>query len=319
MQITSGTETGKTFTMENGILNNREDMRLYKGQRIVVDRMTKEDGSVMYVMRERYRLPALYYLVGLFVVLSIVLGGITGITSIIGLLVSVAILLWFIVPRIAAGSDPLIISIVGSYLIACTSLYLAHGFNKRTTIALFSTCLTLALAALAAVFSVQFAQLFGMGTEESLFLQTGQFAGVNLRGLLIGGFIIGALGVLDDITTAQTAAIDEISKANPALSFRELRTAGFSVGKEHIASLINTLALAYVGASLPLFLLFQEHSDLPTWMIVNSESIAEELVRTLVGSTALLLAVPIATWSAAYFLRNRTGKVLHSHHRGHHH
>jgi len=238
---------------------------------------------------------------------------------VIGLLVSVGVLLFFIVPRIASGSDPLLTSLIGSYVIACTSLYLAHGFKKRTTIALLSTCITLALAAIAAVLSVKFTMLFGMGSEESMYLQTGQFAGVNLRGLLIGGFIIGALGVLDDMTTAQTAAIDEVSKANPSLTFQELKNAGFSVGKEHIASLINTLALAYVGASLPLMLLFQENSGLPLWMVVNSETIAEEIVRTLVGSTTLLLAVPISTWCGAYFLRNTTGKVIHSSGHSHHH
>ena len=151
-----------------------------------------------------------------------------------------------------------------------------------------------------------------------MFIQTGELSAVNLRGLLLGGIIIGALGVLDDITTAQTAAIDEISKANPRLGFRELYRSGTSIGREHIASLINTLALAYAGASLPILLLFSINEEMPMWTILNSEFMAEEIVRTLVGSSALLLAVPISTYLAARAFahgkhtRAATGHV-HSH------
>ncbi len=310
---------GTVFEMENAVLGGNADLRLSPGQQVVVERAGMPDGTVEYRMRERYRLPALQWLLAAFVLLGVLFGGVTGFMSIVGLLASVAVLMLFVVPRIAEGADPLLVSLTGAYVIACTSLFLAHGFKKRTSVALLSTCVTLAIAAAAAVFSVKFAALFGLGSEEAMFLQTGPLAGVNLRGLLIGGFIIGALGVLDDVTTAQTAAIDEISKANPSLTSRQLYKAGFSVGKEHIASLINTLALAYVGASLPLLLLFRQSTDVPAWMVVNGESIAEEIVRTLVGSTALLLAVPISTWFAAYLLKNRTGRVLRGNPHGHHH
>ena len=193
----------------------------------------------------------------------------------------------------------MLVSLIGSVGIACTSLYLAHGLNRRTTIALMSTMITLVLSTLLAVAFVHLAKLFGMGAEESVFLQVGTLQQVNLRGLLLGGIIIGALGVLDDITTAQTAAIDELSKANATLGFSELYRAGTSIGREHIASLINTLALAYVGASLPVLLLFSINQEMPWWVIVNSEFVAEEIVRTLVGSSTLLFAVPISTWIAA--------------------
>ena len=162
---------------------------------------------------------------------------------------------------------------------------------------------------------VYLGKLFGMGTEESIFIQSGVLQEVNLRGLLLGGIIIGALGVLDDITTAQTAAIDELSKANHKLGFAELYKAGTSIGREHIASLINTLALAYVGASLPILLLVSLNEDMPWWVMVNSEFIAEEIVRTLVGSSTLLLAVPISTWLAArtFAYGNHTQAKGHAH------
>ena len=125
----------------------------------------------------------------------------------------------------------------------------------------------------------------------------------NLRGLLLGGIILGALGVLDDITTGQAAAVDELRRANPAFPVRELYRRGLSVGTEHITSLVNTLFLAYAGASLPLFILFTIYDEAPLWVTLNSEFIAEELVRTLVGSVALILAVPITTILASFFAR----------------
>lgn len=321
LRITSGSEKGKEFETENGVLDGREDTILREGESVVVDKQTRSDGETSYLITEKYRLPSMMWVVAFFLVLTLLFGGITGITSIVGLAVSVLILLWFVIPRIVAGSDPLIVSLIGCVLIACTSLYLAHGFNRRTSIALLSTCVTLAFAAAMDIAFVHVTQLFGMGSDESLYLQTGLLQHVNLKGLLLGGILIGCLGVLDDVTTAQTAAIDEISKANPKLTTAELSRAGKSVGKEHIASLINTLALAYVGASLPLLLLLSTNeNNYPFWVTINGEFFADEIIRTVVGSATLLVAVPISTWFAAYFLqggKGPSGPSGHSH--GHSH
>ncbi len=318
LRITSGEEKGKELPMENGILGDRTDMRLTEGETVILRKMEYE-GEEKYLITEKYRLPSLLWLGGFFLVLTFLLGGIVGIRSIFGLVVSILILSLYVVPKIAAGSSPLVVSLIGSFAIACTSLYLAHGFNKRTSVALLSTLTTLSIAVVLSVIFVHVSKLFGMGSEESMYLQSGAAAGVNLRGLLLGGIIIGCLGVLDDITTAQTAAVDEIRKANPNLTSRQLQQSGLSVGREHIASLINTLALAYVGASLPLLLLFQTNETYPMWVTLNSEFLAEEIVRTLVGSTTLLLAVPISTWCAARFLSNDGKPSLGGHSHGHSH
>ena len=315
LRILSGEDEGRIITMENSILNNRDDMRLQEGETIVVQRLVKSSGEVDFLMREKYRLPSLLILTLFFFVLGVLLGGRIGFTSILGLVTCIAILVFFVVPKIITGSNPLIISLIGSVLIACSSLYLAHGLNRRTTIALVSTIITLSLSTLLAMAFVHFGRLFGMGTEESVFLQIGVLEHVNLRGLLLGGIVIGALGVLDDITTGQTAAIDELSKANHKLGFRELYASGTSIGREHIAALINTLALAYVGASLPILLLFSINAEMPWWVIINSEFVAEEIVRTLVGSSTLLLAVPISTWIAAKSFAHGN----HTHAKGHSH
>ncbi len=313
LRILSGPDAGRTFTAENGVLPGREDMELREGETVVVRTLIKADGSVEHLLQEKSRLSGLLVLVIGFFLLASLLGGRAGAASVLGLAVSVGILLLFVVPRIVEGWNPLITSLIGSFMIACTSLYLAHGFTRRTTIALASTLTVLSASAALSMVAVRVAKLFGMGTEESLFLQSGVMESIDLRGLLLGGMIIGCLGVLDDITTAQTAAVDEIQKANPRLSFTDLLRAGTSVGREHIASLINTLALAYVGASLPLLLLFWTSGDIPLWVILNSEFLSEEIVRTLVGSTALVLAVPVSTWLAAKAFHGRAGDGVSGH------
>ncbi len=317
LRLESGPEEGTETRLENGIVNDREDMRLHEGDRVVLEQLEKSDGTVRYLVREQYRLPALVMLVAGFCVLAVLLGGLMGLTSLLGLGVSIGVLVIYVVPAIGGGQNPLAVSLIGSFIIACTSLYLAHGFHKRTTVALLSTLLTLGISVLLAMLFVRVAKLFGTGTEEAMFLQLGPLEQVNLRGLLLGGMVIGCLGVLDDITTAQTAAVDEIRKANPSLTASELWRAGMSVGREHIAALINTLALAYAGASLPLLLLFRTQGDLPLWLTLNSEFLAEEIIRTLVGSTTLLFAVPLSTWLAVTVLPKLKGGGGHTHFHAH--
>jgi uncharacterized membrane protein len=180
-------------------------------------------------------------------------------------------------------------------------MFIAHGFNQRTKLSVLSTVLSLVLAVSLSYLFISLTQLFGLGQSDAFALQAGFLGNIDLRGLLLGGLIIALLGILDDVTTTQTAAIEELAKANPNLTKTELFLAGMSVGREHIASLINTLILVYVGASLPLFLLIVAATDQPLWVLLNSEYMAEEIVRALSGSVALILAVPISSVLAAGF------------------
>jgi len=202
-------------------------------------------------------------------------------------------------PRILSGSDPLLVCFIGSVAIAFVSIYVAHGFKVRTSLAVASTIAIIALTAVMDYVIVHWTQLFGIGSEEAVYAQFGGAGIINLRGLLLGGIVIGVLGVLDDITTAQAAVVDELRSANPSLGFKELYRRGISVGREHIVSLINTLVLAYVGASFPLVLLFRQ-SGQPLGFVINSHLVAEEIVRSLIGSTALIVAVPLTTALSAY-------------------
>ncbi len=308
-EILSGSEAGKNIfvSYDDQILQNK-NQAIKQGQTIVVGKI-QQGGETEYVMADRYRLPALAVLAAIFFLVVLIFGKWRGLTSIVGLAVSLAVLVYFIAPNILAGKSPLLVSLIGGGGIALASMFFAHGFNKRTLIAVVSLLGTLTLSSVISYFFVKSSYLFGIGTEGAYFLQAGFFGSLNMQGLLQSGIMIGALGVLDDITTAQTAVVEELYKTNGNLSFKEVFFKANSVGKEHIASLVNTLVLAYAGASMPLFLLLNLQSQNSLWAVLNSEFLAEEIVRTLVGSTALVLAVPITTFLAAYFFTKQTTKT----------
>ena len=304
VRVAGTSDLGQDVQAEFTDMGAEPDRRLAEGDRVVIA-VSEDPGGTTYYVIDRYRLPALGFAVGLFFALAILFSRRRGLGSIIGLGITALVLARFVVPAIVAGSNPLGVSLVGALVIVLTSIYLAHGFSVRTSVAVVSTIVTLVIAWALAITFVSLARLTGMGSEESVYLQFAPLEQLNLRGLLLGGIILGPLGVLDDITTSQAAAVDELRKANPAFPVRELYRRGLSIGTEHITSLVNTLFLAYAGASLPLFILFTIYNDAPAWVTLNSEFVAEELVRTLVGSVALILAVPITTLSAAAVFSRR--------------
>lgn len=302
VSILDGKEKGKNVTTTFSLPQKNADGKLMPKDEVILEKTTVQKKTQYHVM-DRYRLPPLLTIVLAFFAFVIFIAGKKGLGSILGMCISLAIILYFIVPQILHGADPLLISILGSLVIMATTIYLAHGITQRTTIALASTAISLLLTGLLAVLFVSITRLTGMGSEDAYALQFNN-ATINLQGLLLGGIIIGALGVLDDITTAQTATVFELARANEKLKVRELFDRGYNVGKEHIVSLVNTLVLAYAGASLAIFMLFVLNPlNMPYWVILNNEMIVEEIVRTLAGSIGLILAVPITTILAAFFAR----------------
>lgn len=305
VKIISGDEKDKEVVI-NGVggLTINGGRGFQSGDKVVINKTVLGE-EVNYYVVDVYRIPGLIGIVLVFLLVVIVFSKWRGLSSLLGLAVTIGVIVKYVAPQIYAGKDPLSITLIASTAIVLTSLYLAHGFNKRTSVAAVSTFITLGIAVVIAYAFVHFTKLFGNGSEESIYLQFGPTAHINLQGLLLSGIILGALGVLDDITTAQSATVDELKKANPRLNFKQLYSGAASVGKEHISSLINTLFLAYAGVSLPLFLLFTSTGGGPLWVTLNAEFIAEEIVRTLVGSVTLIVAVPITTLLAAYYFSKK--------------
>lgn len=310
IEILDGNLRGKEFTIDHGTIFSIEKDKFVKpGQPVVVVRTTGPDLSPVFQIIDSYRLPTLLPFLIAFAVAVVLLSGWRGIGSMIGMAVSVIVIVQFIVPQILAGNDPLIISIAGSMCIMLTTIYLAHGFSLQTSIALVSTLLTLLFTGGLSVLLVKATHLTGLGSEDAYSLKLGLTTIVNFKGLLLGGILIGALGVLDDVTTGLTASVFELKRANAKLSFSELFSAGLRVGREHVSSLVNTLVLAYAGASLPIFIiLITNPNNYPLWSIINSETITEEIVRTLSGSFGLIAAVPLTTAIAAWHLTRRAHK-----------
>lgn len=299
VRLLNGPNAGATIDIQNELTADREDLRIVPEKTIVLQHIERPDGSEVYYFQETFRLNHLFWVFCVFLLLVAFIGKKRGLMSLLGLIVSISIIVFIIFPLIKAGWNAFGISVIGTFLIACSTILIAHGCNRRAMLALLSTCITLICAIVLASVAVELVSLFGLGSEESVFLKLDPTLHIDPKGLLLAGIIIGALGVLDDITTSQVATVDEVSKANPTYGFKQLYRSGLSVGHEHIASMINTLALAYIGASLPMFLLFSLGGGAPAWVTLNSAFLAEEIIRTLVGSSALLLATPISTFFAA--------------------
>ncbi len=309
--ITATLASGKTVSLEyGGITKLDPSQKLHAGDELVVLSSTLPGKSTEYHIMDRYRLTPLPFLIIGFFILVIAFGGKRGIGSIIGMLVSLGVIMLLIVPQILAGNDPLLISIIGALIIMVITIYLSHGFSRQTTVAVVSTFFSLLITGILAIYSVKLLGLSGTGNEDNASLAFGA-SFINLQGLLLGGIIIGTLGVLDDTTTTQASAVFEFARIDPKLTFEQLLQKGLNIGKEHIAALVNTLVLAYAGVSLSLFIFFVLNpAKQPYWVIFNSESVVEEVVRTITGSIGLVLAVPLTTalacWAAKFSIKSQT-------------
>lgn len=255
-----------------------------------------DDGTVDYQYADKDRRGLLVVLTLVFAAAVIGLGRVRGLAALVGLAVSIAILLWFILPAIVGGADAVLVALVGGGAIAMVSLYLAHGYNPLTHVAALGAFSALALTTLLSWLVVEVANFSGLVSEESFFLLS--IPDLDLNGLLLAGIVLGAIGALDDVTVTQASAVWEVYGANPSLDSSSLFESGLRVGRDHIVSTVNTLLLAYAGASLPL-LIFFTLANQSLGFIASSEVVAVEIARTLVGSIGLVAAVPVTTWLSA--------------------
>ena len=233
----------------------------------------------------------------LFAAAVLLLGRWQGLAALGALLLSFVVLVLFVMPSILAGESPLLVAVVGAGLIMFVVLYLTHGLSARTSTAVLGTLVSLALiGVLGALFSAA-AALTGLD-EDTVNLVTLLGTDIDTRGLLLAGTLIGALGVLDDVTVTQTSAVWELRRANDKLTWRELFAAGSRIGRDHMSSVVNTLVMAYAGAALPLLLAISL-AGRSMGEILTAQQIAQEIVRTLVGSIGLVAAIPVTTALAA--------------------
>jgi uncharacterized membrane protein len=253
-----------------------------------------------YHIIDHDRSNALWALVIAFALAVIAFGRWKGLRSLVSLAITFAVVLLFMVPAILDGSSPILVAVVGSAAIMLVSLYLGHGWNRTTTVAVVGTLASLIVTVLLAEAAVNLAKLNGVLDESTTNLAL-QYP-IDMSGLLLAGILIGALGVIDDVTVSQAATVDEVAKANPKWSPARLFKSGMRVGRDHLTSVVNTLVLAYAGASLPLLVLIAA-ANRPLEQVLTSQTIATEIVRSVAGTLGLIAAVPITTWLASYLAR----------------
>ncbi len=259
-----------------------------------------QDGEIVQVfLVDVVRTGGLLWLLAIFSALIIAVGRIRGLSALIGLGLTILVLFGFIFPQILKGMDPVLATVIGSVVILAINMHLSHGFNKRTFVSYGATLCGLVLAVIFSHAFVSIGRLSGFASEEAILLYFQSNLVQVPSGILLAGFILGAVGVLDDIAITQSETVEELHGANKKLNQKELFKSAMRIGRHHIASTVNTLVLAYAGVAMPLFLLFLMTQEVGIIRFVNDELIAEEIVRTLAGTAALVLTVPIATWFAA--------------------
>ncbi|WP_328872508.1 YibE/F family protein [Streptomyces sp. NBC_00287] len=294
VRVDTGKDKGRTFTE---IVQPDQSRQLHEGEKVVVAYEPSAPKDLQYAVTDVNRRVPMAVLAGLFALVVVVVGRLRGVMALIALAISFLVLTLFILPAILQGSNPLVVAVVGASAIMLIALYMCHGLSARTSVAVLGTLISLLLIGILGSVFIDWAALTG-NTDDNTGLIHGLYPEIDMSGLLLAGIIIGSLGVLDDVTVTQTSAVWELHEANPTMGWRGLYRAAIRIGRDHIASVVNTLVLAYAGAALPLLLLFSiAESSVGT--VANSELVAEEIVRTLVGSIGLVASVPVTTALAA--------------------
>jgi uncharacterized membrane protein len=314
-KILSGKDEGRIVTFDNDYTQLKVGDVFYARHQT-----NKLDTIDIWSVSDPYRLNILLGLVLVFVVLIFVFGGIQGIRGLLSLIGSFIIIFYLLIPGIYQGYPAIEISIGVASLIIIVGSYITHGFNRTTTAAVLGMIVTVLITGLGAYYVIHAAQLSGYGSEEATFLSWDRRGSIDMVGLLFGGIMIGLLGVLYDIAIGQAIAVEELFAVGSHLTRKEVYKRAIRIGREHIGALVNTLAIAYVGVSLPLLLLIQS-STTGTLFIINNEIFSTEIIRILMGSIGLILGVPITTLITSYMLEGKIKASTSgdSYHHGHKH
>ncbi|MBP6949027.1 MAG: YibE/F family protein [Candidatus Pacebacteria bacterium] len=308
MKVLDGENLGKEVTFQN------DYTQLHEGDIFYVRHQTNHlDNSEYWSVSDPYRLDSLLLLTFIFIALIFIFGGMQGVRGLASLIGSFVLIFYLLIPGIYGGYNAILISIGVASLIIIVGSYITHGFNRTTSSAVLGMIITVIITGIGAYYIVHKTHLSGYSSEESTFLTLNTRGAIDMIGLLFSGIMIGLLGVLYDIAIGQAIAIEELFRAGKHLTRLQVYKRGIRIGREHIGALVNTLAIAYVGASLPLLLLIQ-NSTTDILFILNSEVFSTEIIRILVGSIGLVLAVPITTLIASYMLHGRNLENTESHH-----
>ncbi|OGG45632.1 hypothetical protein A2673_02625 [Candidatus Kaiserbacteria bacterium RIFCSPHIGHO2_01_FULL_50_13] len=310
-EILDGPEKGAVITVENDFLALAESDLFY------LSHVTNEaSGADYYAVSERYRLPALLGFLALFIAVTLAFGGKQGFRGLLALVLSFAFIFLFLLPGILAGYSPILVAMGVASLIVLIGSYVTHGVNRMTSAAVIGMVATVLLTGALAYIALYLTQFTGFYTDAAVYLNFNTRGAIDFSGLLMGGILIGILGVLYDAAIGQAVAVEELFAIGKGVSRFEVYKRALRIGREHIGALVNTLAIAYTGAALPLLLLMYNVGTNVS-LALNSEVIAVEIIRILVGSIGIVLAVPLTTaisvWMLAGGRHNDSTAVMHKH------
>lgn len=298
LKILNSDSKGKQIELKDDGTFFQGKKKFEAGDQVIVGKNNQGE----FYIKDLVRSKVIYLLFGIFIFVVLAVTGWQGIGSILGMLFSFLVLFRLVLPGILVGQDPLLMAISGALLIIPGTFFLSHGFSRKTSVAVVGTLITLIVTGLLSLLFAKLAVLSGLAAEETSYLNEGTKKIVDFRGLLLAGMIISVLGIMDDITISQSSMVQQLINAKKKISFYELYRRAMHVGRDHIASMVNTLVLVYAGASLALLLLFIDYSQ-SFIEVINYEFMAQEIIQTLLGSIGLILAVPLTTLMACWFLK----------------
>jgi uncharacterized membrane protein len=314
VRVLEGTAAGQVLTLENDYLMLKPGDQVYLRHTV-----NSREGKDTYAVSEPYRLPVVWLFLGVFLACLFIFGGKQGARGLLALVASLFFIAYLLLPGILAGYSPILLSIGISSIIIIAGSYITHGFNRATTAAVVGMLITIVVTGLLAYAAIYWGRLSGYSEEEAVYLNFNTGGAIDFVGLLFGSFMIGLLGVLYDAAISQAIAVEELLAVGKHATKREIFARALRIGREHIGALVNTLAIAYVGASLPLLLLFMQTStSADLFQTLNREIFATEILRTAISSSGLILAVPITSLIAVWMLYGRKKKsegqtTLHHH------
>ena len=304
IQLDGGLYRGDVVKLEWGGRNalNANGL-LAAGDRVLVSQR-REGEARQYAIEEIVRLPSLLPVAGLFVITLLVVARWKGLAALVGLAMSVSVFLLAIVPAVQRGEDPLISTLIGSIGVVGVAVFVVHGLNRKSLAALIGTAVSLVAVLALSAGTLVLAHITGLGSEEAVFLAVGSGGTIDLHRLVLAGIVVGSLGALVDMGIGQASATMELAAADPSFGGRRLYASALNVGRDHIGSLVNTLALAYFGGALP-FIVLLSLGNAPLILALNGETITGSLIAILVASVGLVLSVPVTTAVAVALVPRR--------------
>lgn len=306
IKILNKDKEGEIHIIENDYLT------LESGDRVYIEHRTDSLGQEAYTITEAYRLHILLYILLALVFLVVVLGGKKGVLSILSLVGSYAAIYYILFPGILGGYNPVLLSGGLSVVILFFVMYVTHGFKRLTTSAYIGSCISVGITIIFSYISVKAAHLTGFTDDSSVYLNFNTNGALDFTGLLLGAIIIGVIGIIDDVAITQAAVVSELRSALPHATRLDIWKRAMSVGRDHMGAVVNSLVLAYTGTALPLMLLMY-NSNINIIEMLNKEFIATEIVRTIIGSIGLMLAVPITTYISIILIKKAQPEDHHGH------